>query len=344
MKYNIIKIYKRIYHREFRPSWIFHIPTFCIYFYFSIKARNPVFFSATNPGMYMWWFMGNSKEEIHNFVSKKYCINEHNFIPWTTIFDIQDYIINNNLSYPMIIKPTIGGRQGYKVYYIQTEWNLQSYISLMSDEYFLLQEYIEWEEYSVYYCRYPDHKTGTILGITKKEYPTIIGDGKTTIGSIIKQHDRYNRYYNLFAHDYHIDMGKILQNWEKYIISRIGNHCKWSLFLDRSAHTTEKIIQETDKLVHHDSNVYLYRSDIKAQSRNDVVNGNYKIIEINWVFSEPTFIYDPGYKILDAYKQIYKVRYHTYKIAIINHNKKNVPYFPIWQGIRLIIQYLSLNK
>jgi hypothetical protein len=57
------------------------------------------------------------------------------------------------------------------------------------------------------------------------------------------------------------------------------------------------------------------------------VAGHFKVIESNnGVFAEPTYMYDPEYKIINAYKQITKIWYHGYRIAIYNNAKHNIHY------------------
>lgn len=286
--------------------------------------------------------MTETKDSVYKLLDKSR-------YPQTVLFSIpisletlQQNINRSSIVYPLIIKPDGDSVMGNNVYLVENEWVLKSYIDLLQPWQYLAQEFIEWEEYSIYYYRYPSEKSWHILGITKKIFPTITGDGVSTIQEILQKHDRYHRYIHLFRDKYQIPMDDIIPNWINKQIASIGNHSKWSLFLDWSKHSNQNLVQVFDTLFHEDMQVYLYRVDLKTQSWEKLLQWEYTILEVNsWVFAEPTYMYDPSYKLLDAYKQIYQVRYHTYHIATYNHRVKKIPYMSLFEWRKNVIHFLK---
>lgn len=334
------KIYMWLYQREYRPNKYFRIPIYFIWARYAIQAKHPFFFSVINPGVKSLWFLDDPKTDTYKLLDKKYYpqsiilqlpISEEN---------IKKVITNHSLEYPIIIKPDGDSVQGNNVYLIQEQKDWKKYLKKLPHWAYLLQEYITGEEYSIYYYRYPDKKDGNILGVTKKIYPTIVGDGKSTVWEIIKNHDRYNRYYILFKNQYNVNMEEILPLWISKELATIWNHCKWSLFLDRSSHASIELTKHIDKIFSN-SNLYLFRLDVKGKSREEISNGKFKIIESNnGVFAEPTYMYDPDYKIINAYKQISKIWHHWYHIAIYN-SRKGIPYITTKDWFNYIKKFLS---
>ena len=336
------KIYTWFYQREYRPNKYFRIPVYFIWLRYAIKAKHPFFFSAINPGIPGMWFLDDPKTETYKLLDKKYYPQSVEIKLPLSEKQIESIISLEKLLYPLIIKPDGDSVQGNNVYHItnQTDWD--KYLKLLPKGNYLLQEYITGEEYSIYYYRYPTKKKWHILGITKKIYPTVIGDGKRNIKELIKNHERYHRYLNLFQEKYYIDMTEILPQWVSKQIATIGNHCKGSMFLDRSVHSSKELIHHIAQLFEFDAWIYLFRLDVKWISREDIVAGHFKVIESNnGVFAEPTYMYDPEYKIINAYKQIIKIWNHWYTIATYNHDIKKIPYIKSKEGLNFIKKFLK---
>lgn len=336
------KIYKVFHQREYRPNKYFRIPIYFIWIRYTIRAKHPFFFSAINPGVCGLGFLDESKTETYKLLDKKYY--PHGIIVELPLSrgDIEYIVQKNNLDYPIIIKPDGESVQGNNVYKISNAHEWKRYLRILPIGNYLIQEYITGEEYSIYYYRYPHHSKGNILGITKKIYPTLVGDGVSTIEELIQQHDRYHRYFHLFRDKYHVEMSQIIPSGVSKQIATIGNHCKWCLFLDRSLHSSENLRKHIDQLFQSNSGLYLFRLDIKAPSRDQVLQWKFKVIESNnGVFAEPTYMYDPDYKLINAYRQVAKIRYHGYMIAIYNHEKNKVSYSKFQEWWSYILKYLK---
>lgn len=325
--------------REYWPAWLFRIPLVFMRIWNAIKAGHPFFFSAVNPDI-PGWFMKEPKSFTYSFLPKevipRWCIVN---VPWE-FSNILSKITATNLSFPCVIKPNWDSVRWDNVFVLHNHIECENILWLLPKGEYLVQEFVPWEEYSIYYYRFPWNKTWQILGITKKVYPSIIGDGKHTIKELITMHDRYKRYCDLFQHTYKVPMHKVPSQHETIALAQIGNHCKGSMFLDWSAHSTKTLVHYMDSLF-WDAQIFMYRLDIKTPSQQDLLAWRFIILEVNaGVFAEPTFVYDPSYALLDAYRAFSKVWKIARKISVYNHKVCKTPYISLsdwWKNIRLFL-------
>lgn len=119
-------------------------------------------------------FLDEPKTDTYKLLAKHYYPQSIAIPLPATITTIETILDQEKLSYPLIIKPDGDSVQGNNVYQITTHKDWFKYLKLLPKGNYLIQEYITGEEYSIYYYRYPHHKTGEILGITKKIYPTLV--------------------------------------------------------------------------------------------------------------------------------------------------------------------------
>src|SRR5690606_10446248 len=76
------------------------------------------------------------------------------------------------------------------------------------------------------------------------------------------------------------------------------------------------------------------RYDIMCNSIEELKQGrNFYILEYNGCGAEPNHIYDTGYSLLEAYKEILKHWEVLFQISRYNH-RKGVAYWPFWEGVR----------
>lgn len=164
------------------------------------------------------------------------------------------------------------------------------------------------------------------------------GNGKNTFEQLVFHHPRAKYYYHQLKKEYPNMRWDILENGEKFQLNYIGNHCRWSIFYDVSHIITpqlEKIIDDVTKKV---PNFHFGRYDIKAQSVEELNNGNFKIIELNGMGSLPTHIYDPKHTVRNAYKTLFHHRKLTYRISKEN-KKRGFAYVSLKEIHKIVKKY-----
>src|SRR5688500_18899817 len=89
---------------EYWPFGIIQLPVFVYFFWLSLRARSPLFFSASNPGIVMGGMFGESKFEVLEKVPARYK-------PITLLIkggakkeEVIKIIRQANIQYPLIFK------------------------------------------------------------------------------------------------------------------------------------------------------------------------------------------------------------------------------------------------
>ena len=326
-------------------NFVYSIPS--LYFlYLAFKAKSFGFFNASNPSIKNGGFAMERKMDIYDIIPKKYYPKSFFFEANQNIKTIHATLIDNKLNLPIIIKPNIG-LQGMKVEKIASLVELDTYLSSVNFD-FIIQEYIDFKnEIGIFYCKNPADEAGIITGIVFKEYPTIVGDGKSTINDLIIKDLRLCIHLKFFQTIYSSKLNLVLNYGEILNLITIGNHARGCKFLDISDMITPKLIVSINKICNKIPNFYYGRIDIKYNIFEELENcENFSIIEINGAASLPTHIYDPKHSLFFAWKEIIKHFNKMYEISKINYSM-GVPYLTFKEVISLFSahsNHISLLK
>lgn len=315
----------KLTHFEFWPVWVVYFPALFYYVFLAFKTRSLLYFTAANPGIELGGFFGESKINILNKIDKKYLphslfVNAN--MPLNKL--LQDFK-KQNLDFPIICKPNVGER-GSNVEKIQNEEELILYHQTLGQD-FIIQEFITYEiELGVLYYHYPKTGESAVSSVVAKEFLTVTGDGYATINQLLQHNYRARLQGNALVNRIKIDPNTILENNQKLLIEPIGNHCRGTTFINANYLINATLIKVMDDIAKKMDGFYYGRFDLKVKSIEDLYKGNnIKIMEVNGTTSEPAHIYDPNYKLLDAYKTIFQHMKIIADISLQNH-KKGVSY------------------
>jgi hypothetical protein len=334
---------KKLFKWEFWPTWLFYLPVYVVYLWYSLRARTIMFFSASNPGMFMGGFVDYSKYDIlkkipQTVVPKTFLIEENDTQPQI----IHTHLQNNDIDFPFILKPDRGER-GFAVEKIDNREELENYLKKFRTR-LVMQEFATQKlEYGVLYYRMPDEARGNISSVVQKVMPHIIGDGVSNLDSLLKTTERTSYFYKELSKAYKHRLNEIPENGKELILSDIGNHCRGATFYNCNHLINERLIDTFDKLSKQIEGFYFGRYDIKADSEEDLYNGVFKIVELNGANSEPAHIYDPQMPLFKAYGFMFRHWKTIFRISVKNH-KKGVPYMPMKEGIAITRNYFKRRK
>jgi hypothetical protein len=281
------------------------------------------FFCGANPGIETGGLLGESKFKILQKINPVYLPKTLYYVNKPGINAILADIKNAKIDFPFIVKPDIG-QGGWLVTMIKDVNDLQLYLKRIKMP-FMVQEYIDSPaEFGVLYYRYPGCEKGYITSLSCKELLYVIGDGTSTVRSLVDKDYRAKRVLkNLIRHDY-ISLDNVPEQGEKVMLSFMGNHCYGTKFLNRSSHINDELTYFFDCLCRSIPGFYFGRFDIKCNSVEDLTNGNFKIIQLNGVGSEPLHIFDPSEKLFNAYRSAFKHWKVIYEISMVNRrNSRN---------------------
>ncbi len=332
----------KIVHWEYWPSYLFYIPILPYYFFKALQAKSFTFFLATNPAIKFSGHGSESKFAVMQLIPKELQPKTILIQAGEKISFIQTKLQKAAISYPLIAKPDIGFR-GLLVEKIATEKQLQKYLQ-NKDIAILLQEFLDYKyECGIFYSCMPGEKKGQITSVTLKKFLTITGNGKDTVATLIKKHDRAYLYFSLFDKIHAKKMYTIPKKGERIKLSAIGNHSKGSQFINGNHLITNELEASFDRIKQEINGWYYGRFDIKYNDFKDVEQGkNFKIIELNGLLAEPTHIYDAEHQDAGYFTALKTIQKHwklVNQIARKNHSL-GIPY-PSFKAYRLEAKWLK---
>lgn len=329
------QLYIKTFSWEYWPMWLVYLPASFYYIYLALKARSFFFFSASNPTIENGGMLFESKWKIFNLIPKELypkTIYIEEFEPVESIIKKSN---TSNLNFPIIAKPDIGGR-GLGVKKINTLEELNNYRDLVTVP-FLIQEYINFPlELSVFYFRKPSENKGQITSVTVKKLLTIVGDGKSTIGDLIKKNDRAFLQYEKLKNNSNLNLNEVLLRDNKKIVVPYGNHVLGAMFLNFNHIIDDELTHTFDNISKRINGFYFGRYDIRCTSIEDFKKGkNISILELNGSGAEPAHIYDPKFSYIKAQAVLINYFKNMYLASSENY-KTGTPYmtFKEFKSIR----------
>lgn len=324
----LIGKFRRVTRWEFWPAWFFYPPVIAYVLYLGIKHRNFTLFTCVNPGIEESGFIGESKFAILSRLRR----NSSEFVPATGLLsrpgsglrEAQQFMIQHRLNYPIVLKPNSGER-GSGVSVINSDDDAVEYFNRTSGD-VIIQEYAPGLEFGVFYYRYPNHAAGKIFSITRKLFPTIVGDGVSTVEKLILADVRAVSMARAYFESQRDRLHEVLKAGETLQLIDVGTHCRGSIFLDGCESKTTLLEESIDRIAQSFDGFCFGRFDIRTPSLADFQKSrNFKIVELNGVTSEATNIYDPKNSLFTAYKILFEQWRIAFEIGAQNRLRGTEP-------------------
>lgn len=300
------RFFIRLEHWEYWPMQCLYLPMVPFWLWLGLRARSLLFFSAANPGIAYSGFIHERKSDIYPLLPL-------GSYPTTVLCKagvasaaVGSLLAEHSLDFPLIAKPDIGER-GVQVKLLETQQELETY-RITSKVDFLLQQYISYEnEVGIFYYRYPGSNNGYISGIVGKEFLSVIGDGTSTLLSLLMRDDRAVLQLPALERVYGVQLHRIPARAETVNLVPYGNHSRGAKFIDLTSRLTPELTKVIDQICRQVPGFFFGRLDIRFKKWDDFQAGkHFSIIELNGTGSEPTHIYDPDHSLLFAWKEIYR--------------------------------------
>ncbi len=320
---------KRIANWEFWSLRVFYFPVVLYVLFLAIKHRSLTIFTCANPAILASGFVGESKNEIYEGLQKSvaaapFLLRYTKLCAETAATEnlnkAEKFIAENDLNFPLVLKPDAGER-GKDVEFLNDFAELEKRIDALEND-FILQEFSDGVEASIFYYRYPNREKGKIFSITEKHFPQLSGDGKANLETLILRDKRAvclaKKYFEQNAER----LSFVPETGEKVQIINIGTHSRGAIFADGEWLKTAELEEKIDEICRGFEGFYFGRFDLSARSFADFSRAeNFKIIELNGVTSESTNIYDKKFSLVDAYKILFRQWRIAFEIGAENFQR-----------------------
>ena len=311
---------------EYWPSKAFYYPVIPQILWLMLRARHLCFFTAANPGIYTGGLGLESKYDTILKTPERYRPRAMLFRAGEPLENLPGRLQSAGLEFPLVAKPDLGFR-GLLVRKIENEQELGRYLQRYPFD-FILQEYIGLpQEVGVLYYRIPGREQGTVTSITAKEFLHVIGDGRSTVGALIREKPRALLQLGRLQASGPGLLAQVPAPGQRINLGIVGNHAKGTRFINSNHLANEAVCRNFDRISKEIDGFYYGRFDIKCESLEALTSGEgMKIIEINGACSEPTHIYDPERGTYwSALRDIARHWRIIGRIARANH-RRGVPY------------------
>ncbi|OIQ26057.1 D-alanine--D-alanine ligase [uncultured Vibrio sp.] len=287
---------------EFLPSWIFYTPVMLQSLFLGMKHRDIRLPLIANPSIKLSGMVGESKHDILSLAGNQAAQWISPFITLTKDDSRPQILLEkalrgmelHHLSFPIVAKPDLGCRgAGVKLLHCQDQ--LEQYIdSFPVNARFLLQEKAPYQaEAGVFYVRYPGKEKGKIISITLKYAASVVGDGTSTLQSLIERCPRAGQLSHLYLPRHQDKLDWIPNPGEEFQLAFAGSHSRGSIFRNGNQYISEKLTEKLDEIFNDLEGFHYGRLDIKFDDIEQFMAGEkFTILEINGASSEAAHIWD----------------------------------------------------
>jgi hypothetical protein len=312
-------IYYTITHWETWHHHVKYIPLTPVWIWYCIRSGTPWFFTSSNPGLTFGGFEGEGKKEMYEQLPPGSFPHTIYITPGISFEEVKKQMEDAGFKYPFIVKPNVG-MMGFMFRKITEPQQLKLYHETMPIEY-LIQELVNYPiEVSAFYYKIPGQSKGHISGFLKKEPPYLIGDGISTIESLINGHEgiRLKKEEVLMKHS--TKLKDVLAPGETYFLSYASNRNQGGKLTGIDHEIDENLQQLITGFSQYPQPFYYGRYDIKCNSVEDLKAGkNFSILEFNGAGAGTQHIYANGYSF---WKACAIILFHWKMLFLISRKKR----------------------
>jgi membrane protein DedA with SNARE-associated domain len=327
--------FDRIVRWEFWPAWLFYSPVVAICFWLGLRYRGFSLPTVANLNQKNGGIVGESKigilqtlmETSPEYTSDGYLVPEGS--SENRIAAIGEICLRYQIRFPFVLKPDTAQRgAGFRK--VSSFDEAEKYIDQVSAP-LVLQRYVEGpEEAGIFYYRFPKEQKGHILGITRKQFPLLVGDGVHSIRELIEADSRARLIAQTYLERFASAVGQILPQGESLRLVEAGNHCQGCIFKEGEDLYSEELRNAFDQISQKLPGFYIGRYDVRYRSDDELRAGKeFQIIELNGAASEATNIYDEGNSLWSAYNTLYRQWKLVFQIGAANRSRGHRPVSPL---------------
>src|SRR6266436_4530942 len=116
-------------------------------------------------------------------------------------------------------------------------------------------------------------RRGHIFGITRKQFPFVIGDGIRSLRTMIESDSRARLIAQTYLNRFELKADRILSEGECLRLVEAGNHCQGCIFKDGGDLYSEELRTTFDEISQKLPGFYIGRYDIRYSSDDELRAG-----------------------------------------------------------------------
>lgn len=294
----------RLRHWEFWPAAAVYAPLLPHILWLAVRHRSLTVCTLCNPAIPLGGIVGESKSAILRLLPAGPTL-PHVLVPPGPLAQRLGVATEAVLrvspaagaEWPVVVKPDVGQR-GTGVRLIASPAELGVALAVCPRAVIVQRYHPGPFEAGVFYVRQPGERRGRIFSITDKVFPEVVGDGRSTLASLVWAHQRYRAQAGAHLANLGPRASAIPAAGERVRLGFAGNHARGTLFLDGAHLITPALAEAFDAIadaVAPPGGLHFGRFDVRyADAELFKLGRDLHIVEFNGLLSESTNIYDPG--------------------------------------------------
>lgn len=328
------------------PKWLNLIPMVAQWIWLGLRYRSVTLPSVVNPHITSGGLVGDGKLEYFASMGAIARAATADFIGVrvdgdTTTADLLQQMGRAGLEFPVVAKPDLGWC-GYGVRRIADRAAMLRYLQTYPrGQTLILQRYLPQEgEAGLFYVRDPRQTEGRLIGILLRHYPCVTGNGRDTVAALIADDPRLKRAIGNKLHECRYNAAHIPRHGEKVRLSTIASTRVGGRYEDATDRATLALTRRVDDIARDMREFHVGRFDVRYATLDELLRGEFAIMEVNGAGSEAVHAWDPKYSIAEVYRMVFAKQRLLFEIA---HVQRRAGHRPI--GIRrLALLHLAQQR
>lgn len=307
------------------PPLLFYIPLVIQWFALGFRHRSLSLPTAANPSIEAGGLLGESKIQCIDLIgpeARQWVAQSRDLVNRAdlTEAELAAVVAASGVAFPLVAKPDIGWR-GIGVRLVQDVADLKRYLSEFPENCrVILQDYVPHAgEAGVFYVRKPGEVSGRIFSMTFRYYPHVVGDGRSTLRALIARDPRAAWKADLHHQALADRLDEVPPEGEIVRLSLVGSSRVGGLYKDACAHVTATLTARFDEIADAMPGFHFGRFDIRFESVERLQRGEaFTIIEVNGAGAEAIHMWDPDFRLGDAYAVLFHQQALMFEVAAVN--------------------------
>lgn len=323
------------------PPLLFYIPLVAQWFALGIRHRSLTLPTAANPSIEAGGLLGESKIQCIDQIgpeARRWVARSSALVNRTTLTeaDLERAVALADLRFPLVAKPDIGWR-GIGVRLVHDVADLAAYLRGFPDDCrVILQDYVPHAgEAGIFYVRLPGERAGRIFSMTFRYFPHVVGDGRSSLRALIARDPRAAWKADLHHEALAGRLDEVPAEGAVVRLSLVGSSRVGGLYKDARAHVTATLVARFDEIADSMPNFHFGRFDVRFASVERLGMGeDFQIIEVNGAGAEAIHMWDPDFRLGDAYAALFYQQALMFEVAAANRARGFKPL-----GVRELVSF-----
>jgi hypothetical protein len=285
----------RLLRWEYWPSWAVYLP---IVPALAWRSRHSGGFRSAlcvNPAIPLGGLVGESKSAILEGVGERPELPRWTRVEPGPIDRRRAEVVTFAATLPdpgiFVIKPDRGER-GAGVRIVRAAEQIDSVLREIRIP-IVVQEYVDGEEYGVFWFRRPGEARGELLSVAHKAMVSVVGDGHRSLEELFACNDRIVPQLDFHRSRFESRLAEVIADGEEVQVTELGTHALGATFVAANDLRTDALRDAIDRMMDPESFDF-GRFDLRVESADHLAAGRgLRVIEFNGLSAESADLYDP---------------------------------------------------